>query len=156
MFLSDRAQASLGKTNEKQMNRLMAGIDTRPIRILIADDSAPVRSSLSALLARVPGTEVVAVAQNGREALELIRTHVPDVITLDIRMPELTGLAVLEILQKERISAIIIILTGLAEEEYRQRCLELGASHFFHKATEFEKVIEILNDQVHRRQTCAT
>ena len=113
-------------------------------RVLIADDSAAIRASLSALLSRLPGIEIAGVAITGSEALHMARSLKPDVITLDVRMPELTGIQVLEILQKEQLHPVVIMLTGMTEVEYQRKCLELGAKYFFHKTTEFEKVIEIL------------
>ncbi|MDB6110696.1 MAG: hypothetical protein JWR69_2446 [Pedosphaera sp.] len=113
-------------------------------RLLIADDSAAIRSSLAALISRLPGVEIVGLAQTGAEALKLVRALKPDVVTLDLRMPEMNGLSVLEAMRNEQPKPLIIVLTGLAEMEYRRKCLELGANFFFHKSTEFEKVIEIL------------
>jgi len=119
------------------------------IKVLIADDSAAIRTSLASLITRLEGVEVIGLARTGLEALDLIRTLKPDVVTLDIRMPEMNGLTVLEIMQKEKLTPTVIVLTGLADElEYRQKCVELGAKHFFHKATEFERVIDILNEHV--------
>jgi YesN/AraC family two-component response regulator len=115
-------------------------------RVLIADDSAAIRSSLAALIARLPGVEIVGLAQTGSEALELVRTLKPHVVTLDLRMPGMSGLNVLGAIQNDQFKPTIIVLTGLAEMEYQRKCLELGAKFFFHKSTEFEKVIEILTD----------
>jgi YesN/AraC family two-component response regulator len=119
-------------------------------RVLIADDSAAIRSSLSALISRLPGIEIAGVAITGTEALQMARSLKPDVMTLDLRMPEMSGIQVLEILQKERLDPVVIMLTGMTEMEYQRKCLELGAKYFFHKTTEFEKVIEILLE--HNRQ----
>jgi DNA-binding NarL/FixJ family response regulator len=113
-------------------------------RVLIADDSDAVRNALSSLIARLPGVEIVGLAHTGTEALELVRTLMPDVVTLDIRMPGMNGMRVLEALRSDPVKPTVIVLTGLAEDEYRQKCLQLGAQYFFNKATEFEKVVEIL------------
>jgi YesN/AraC family two-component response regulator len=113
-------------------------------RVLIADDSEAVRTSLSSLIARLPGVEIVGMAHTGAQALEMVRSLMPDVVTLDIRMPEMNGMRVLEAIRSDPVKPTVIVLTGLEDVEYRQRCLQLGAEHFFNKATEFEKVIEIL------------
>jgi len=113
-------------------------------RVLIADDSAAIRSSLSALISRLPQVEIAGVAITGSEALQMARSLKPDIVTLDVRMPEMSGIQVLEALQKERLNPVVIMLTGMTETEYQRKCLELGAKYFFHKTTEFEKVIEIL------------
>ena len=115
--------------------------------MLIADDSEAVRSSLSSLIARLPGVEVVGMAHTGAEALEMVRTLMPDVVTLDIRMPEMNGMRVLEALRSDPVKPTVIVLTGLAEDEYRQKCIQLGAQYFFNKATEFERVVEILAER---------
>jgi two-component system chemotaxis response regulator CheB len=118
----------------------------RRTRVLIADDSAAIRSSFAALISRLSGVEIVGLARTGVEALNLVRALQPDIVTLDLRMPEMSGLKVLEALQHDQFKPIIIVLTGVAEMEYQRKCLELGARFFFHKCTEFEKVIEILMD----------
>ena len=94
--------------------------------------------------------EVVALAQTGAEALRLIRSLKPHVATLDIRMPETNGIQVLEAIRHEGLEVLAIIVTGLDEVEYRRKCRELGAGHFFHKSTEFEKVIEVVREQAAR------
>ncbi len=127
--------------------------DSRPFRVLIADDSAAIRRSLSALISRLKGVEIVGLARTGIEALEMVRALKPDALTLDIRMPELNGIRVLEGIQRERLGVMPIVLTGLAEDEYRHKCFELGAAHFFHKTTEFEMVIDVLTQQAAQRPT---
>lgn len=114
------------------------------MRVLIADDTAAIRESLSALVKRLEDVEIIGLAENGAQALEMIRSLKPDVATLDIRMPGANGIKVLETIQKEQLGVVVTVLTGLDEAEYRNKCLSLGAKHFFHKATEFEKVIEVL------------
>ena len=93
------------------------------------------------------------MAENGREAIEQIHRLKPDAVTLDVRMPDLTGINVLEWLKKERLELTVIVLTGVAEMEYRRKCLELGASYFFHKSTEFEKAIDVLAGLARQRET---
>ncbi len=87
------------------------------------------------------------MAETGTQALELVQRLRPDVVTLDIRMPELSGLKVLEAMRTESERPLVIVLSGLTELEYRDKCLQLGAEFFFNKATEFEKVIEILSER---------
>src|SRR5919112_6111266 len=64
----------------------------RLVRLLIADDHALVRSGLRSMLQREPGIEIVGEAQNGREAVELCRSLRPDLVLMDVRMPEMDGL----------------------------------------------------------------
>jgi two-component system, chemotaxis family, protein-glutamate methylesterase/glutaminase len=114
---------------------------------LIADDTAAIRNSMSNLISRLPDVEIVGVAQTGTEALEKIRSLKPDVATLDIRMPEMSGINVLEAIQRDGLVLTVIMLTGLEEAEYRRKCLALGARYFFHKATEFELVVDVLKQR---------
>ena len=122
----------------------------KTLKVLIADDTAAIRESMSNLVSRLKDVEIVGVAQTGLEALDKIRSLKPDVATLDIRMPGLNGISVLEAVQQEKLPVAVIILTGLAETEYRRKCLALGAEHFFNKATEFELVVEILRERAAR------
>jgi DNA-binding NarL/FixJ family response regulator len=117
------------------------------LKVVIADDTAAIRDSMSNLISRLPDVEIVGLAQTGTQALELIRTLKPDVATLDIRMPELSGINVLDAIRKEALPVTVIVMSGLAEAEYRRKCLALGAKYFFHKATEFELVVEVLNER---------
>ncbi|MDB6121512.1 MAG: hypothetical protein JWQ71_505 [Pedosphaera sp.] len=132
------------------MSNKESNLPEQRLRVLMADDSAAIRDSLSALISRLPGIEIVGAATTGLEALDLIRKLKPDVATLDVRMPEMNGISVLEVIKKERLGVTVIVLTGAAEVEYKLKCLELGARFFFHKSTEFEKVIEVLSDYVLR------
>ena len=111
---------------------------------MIADDTATIRESMSNLIARLPDVEIVGLAETGTQALEMIRSHRPDIATLDIRMPELSGIKVLEAIRSEQLPVTVIMLSGLEESEYKKKCLSLGAKHYFHKAMEFESVVEIL------------
>jgi DNA-binding NarL/FixJ family response regulator len=124
--------------------------DRKCLRVLIADDTATIRSSLSALISRIPDVEVVGAAETGAQALKMATDLKPDILTLDIRMPEMNGIKVLESIMREKLAIEVIVLTGLIEEEYRHKCLELGATHFFHKATEFEEMIKILRERASR------
>jgi DNA-binding NarL/FixJ family response regulator len=64
----------------------------KPIRVILADDHTLVRAGIRALLERLPGVEVLAEASNGRELLDLLHTHRPEVVMMDISMPGLNGL----------------------------------------------------------------
>jgi|ERR1700677_2233255 len=124
--------------------------ERKRLRVVIADDTAAIRSSLSSLISRLRDVEIVGLAETGAEAFELARTLKPDVMTLDIRMPKMTGIQVLEAMQREKIKVMTLVLTGLVGDEYRDKCLGLGARHFFHKSTEFEEVLKIMKEQADR------
>lgn len=113
------------------------------IRVLLADDQALVRAGFRALLDSAPDISVVAEAATGAEAVRLAVAERPDIALLDIRMPELDGLAAAErILADPRLSSTrVVILTTFDLDEYIFEALRLGASGFLVKDTEPEDLI---------------
>jgi DNA-binding NarL/FixJ family response regulator len=108
------------------------------ISVLLADDQALVRAGFSALLDAQDDIEVVAEADDGEEAVRLTKSHVPDVVLMDIRMPGLDGLsATREIAADAQLSSVrIVILTTFELDEYVFESLRVGASGFLVKDTE--------------------
>jgi len=108
------------------------------IRVVIADDQALVRAGFKALLDAEDGIEVVAEAAEGAEALRLTERYVPDVVLMDIRMPEIDGLeATRRIARDSRLDSVhIVILTTFELDEYVFEALRAGASGFLVKDTE--------------------
>ncbi|MHB9141162.1 MAG: response regulator [Paludibacter sp.] len=103
------------------------------IRIILADDHNIVRAGVRALLDKIPGMKVIAEACNGREVLDLVKKHKPDIILLDIAMPELNGLEVTQLMSKEFPEIGIIILSMHKSEEYVLQALRFGASGYLLK-----------------------
>ncbi len=114
-------------------------------KVFIVDDSPVVRERLATLLSDLPSVEIVGQAEIAFEAISATRRLKPDVMLLDISMPGGSGIHVLEMVKKERPAPLVIMLTNFAHEQYRQKCLQLGADYFFDKSTEFEKVLSVLN-----------
>ena len=101
------------------------------IRVLVVDDQALVRGGFAMVLGQEDDIRVVAEAGTGREAIEQARTHRPDVILMDIRMPELDGLeATSRILKEADWPARVLILTTFEPDEYVYQALRAGASGF--------------------------
>ena len=113
-------------------------------RVLIADDSAPVRESLARLVYQLPNLELVAEAGDGFEALEAIRQINPDVAILDIHMPEINGVDVLEGLRAEGSLCTVIMLTGDTVDAYRESCGKFGVKHFFEKSSQAAQLVQAL------------
>ena len=105
------------------------------IRIILADDHNIVRAGLRSLLEKTCNISIIAEASNGREALELIRKHKPNIVLLDIAMPELNGLEVTQSIVKEFPEIGIIILSMHKSEEYVLQALRFGASGYLLKDT---------------------
>lgn len=101
------------------------------IRVVVVDDQALVRRGFAMVLDHQDDIEVVAEAGDGREAVESTRRHRPDVVLMDIRMPEMDGLAATaEILDHADWPVKVIILTTFDPDEYVYRALQAGASGF--------------------------
>jgi DNA-binding NarL/FixJ family response regulator len=114
------------------------------MRIFIADDSAIVRERLIEMLSDLKGVEIIGQAGEGLEALNSIQKLKPDVVILDIQMPNGNGIDVLQKIKKKRRRPILIILTNYSDSAYRTKCMDAGADFFFDKSTEFDEVIKVL------------
>jgi DNA-binding NarL/FixJ family response regulator len=117
------------------------------IRVAIADDDALVRAGFSVLLDAEPGVEVVGVAANGHEAVELARSQRPRVMLMDIRMPEIGGIeATRHITADPALDDVrVLILTTFELDEYIVDALRAGASGFLIKDTEPVELIRAVN-----------
>jgi len=121
-----------------------SGSQGYPLRVVIIDDSVVIRQRLVGLLEDVRGIEVVGVATDGHEGLDAILTLTPDVVILDIRMPGMSGIDLMDALRHREVSPTIIVLTNFPYPAYRKRCQELGAEYFFDKSTEFPAAVDVL------------
>src|SRR4051795_4942542 len=97
------------------------------LRVVLADDHPLVLGGLRALLQAERGVEIVAAALDGAPALEMIRAHEPEIAVLDIYMPRLTGLKVLEALEADGLATRVVLLTGSASDEQIATAAEWGA-----------------------------
>jgi DNA-binding NarL/FixJ family response regulator len=102
-------------------------------RVLVADDHPVVREGLSAMLSREKDIEVVGEAQNGREAIEKARALQPDVILMDLRMPEVDGIEAMRRIKAENPLVQFIILTTYDNDEYIFKGIEAGARAYLLK-----------------------
>lgn len=109
------------------------------------------RERLLDMLAEVPHVEVVGDADNPADAIDEILRLGADVALLDLKLRGGSGLDVLARIKREKPEIHAIILTNYATPEFRQRCLEEGANHFFDKTEEFERVRDVLDDLTRER-----
>ena len=107
----------------------------RPLKVLIVDDTVVYRKIVSDVVAEIPGVQVVGSAHNGKAALLKIKTLQPDLLTLDIEMPEMSGLELLEQMQHITPDVGAVMLSTLTQEggAMTMRALELGAFDFIPK-----------------------
>jgi two-component system response regulator DesR len=103
------------------------------IRVVVAEDQSMVLGALAALLEIEPEIEVVGRAHDGREALDLVNRHRPDVLLTDIEMPDMSGLELAAELQRRRERTRVIILTTFARGGYLRRAHDAGASGYLLK-----------------------
>jgi DNA-binding NarL/FixJ family response regulator len=104
-----------------------------PYRILLVDDHALVRAGIRSLLEKLPTTEIVGEAGNGRDALSLVQTCQPNIVLMDVAMPGLNGLEAVTRLQKEFPAVKVIILSMHSNEEYVLQALRAGACGYLLK-----------------------
>ncbi|MCZ6616941.1 MAG: response regulator transcription factor [Gammaproteobacteria bacterium] len=103
------------------------------IRVLIAEDQGMLLSTLGTLIDLEDDLEVVALAKNGKEALELAKTAAPDIVLTDIEMPELGGLELAERIRDGRLARGVIIITTFARSGYLRRALDAGVRGYLLK-----------------------
>jgi DNA-binding NarL/FixJ family response regulator len=114
------------------------------IRVLLADDQALLRGTFKILFDSTDGMETVGEASDGREAVELARAEHPDVILMDIRMPEMDGLVATRLIgEAEDLADVrVLILTTFENDEYVAEALRAGASGFLGKGARPEELLD--------------
>lgn len=97
------------------------------IRVLIVDDHAIVREGLMTLLAEEDDIEIVGEARNGREAVQMAATHRPDVILMDLVMPEMDGIAATKAIREKGLPGRVLVLTSFSEDQRVPDAIQAGA-----------------------------
>jgi len=115
------------------------------IRVLLADDDPIVRAALRAILTSAPGIEVVAEAEDGESAVAAVRSLRPDVVLMDVRMPQMDGITATRELIARVPDARVIILTTFDEDEYVVGALRAGASGFLLKRSTPEDLLRAIH-----------
>jgi DNA-binding NarL/FixJ family response regulator len=114
------------------------------VRVLIADDHALFRDGLRSLL-EAHGVDVVAEARHGREAVDLARIHRPDVVLMDLAMPELGGLGATRLLTAEMPEIAVVVLTASEDDADLFEAVKSGAQGFLPKDLEARRFFELLD-----------
>jgi len=112
-----------------------------PIRVALADDHALFRAGVHMLLDGAEGIEVVGEAATGRAALDLVRERKPDVLLLDMEMPDMTGVEVARRLQATGAAVRILVLSAYDDEEYVSGLLDNGAAGYLTKEEVPERLV---------------
>lgn len=119
--------------------------DARRVRVALVDDAPEVLRFMELYLSRNDRVEIVGVANNGRDGLTLVEKLKPDVLLLDLSMPEMDGLEVLRELQARKTNGLkTIVVSGLDREDLEATCLELGAVRYLEKGEGFAQLPDIV------------
>jgi two-component system response regulator YesN len=114
-------------------------------KVMIADDEPKIRRGLRAAIERIrPDMKVVAQAEDGEEALALVREQRPDILMIDVRMPFLNGLELIEKICGEANDCIIIVVSGHDEFQYAQRALQLKVFEYLLKPVPEDQLSDVL------------
>ncbi len=113
-------------------------------KILIADDNSVLCEGIKDFINSKDGFEVVGIAPNGTKALELIDSCNPDVLLLDIVMPELDGFGVLNALTDKK--PVVIMMSQLATDGFVQKAMQYGASYFVAKPFDYNTLFKVISD----------
>ena len=129
--------------------------ESNPIRVMIVDDHSMVRKGLATILKVKPGLELVGEASNGQEALELCAQVKPDVILMDLVMPEMDGAAATRAIRARWPQMQVIALTSFKEKELVQGALEAGAISYLLKSISADELISAIREAYAGRPTLA-
>ncbi len=116
-----------------------------PIRVLLVDDDELMRAGLAAVLSSDPAIEVVGQASTGRLALERLRAGHPDLVLMDVRMPDLDGITATRRLLATAPAVKVIILTTFEQDDYIFDAIDAGASGFLLKRTRPEELLSAIH-----------
>ena len=119
---------------------------SKTIRIVIADDHAIVREGVSSLIAVRPDIEIVGEAEDGAQAVQLVRDLEPDLILLDLMMPRMDGIAAIHEIKRDDPDARILVLTSFAEEEKVFAAIKAGALGYLLKDSAPLALIQAIYD----------
>jgi DNA-binding NarL/FixJ family response regulator len=125
-------------------SHLEPGTNAEPIRVLCVDDHPIVRKGIASLLASEPDTVLVGEASNGKEAVELFRQLRPDVMLIDLRMPQLDGISATRQIRREFPEARIIALTSYDGDQDIYQALEAGVRGYLLKETVHTEMIRAI------------
>lgn len=126
------------------------------MKLFMVEDSDVVRRSLREILADVAGICIVGEAEDAKAAEGAILALKPDVVTLDIQLPNGSGISVLKCIKRDLPDTVVIVLTNFPYPQYQDACLRAGADHFLDKSAEFQKLPDVLRNLTGHTDTNTT
>mgnify|MGYP001278526160 FL=1 len=120
----------------------------RPHKLMVVDDSMVFRNRIARLAAdpRLPRVQLVAMAENGEEAIAQARHHRPDLVTMDLTMPRMDGPACLEVLREQLPEARILVVSALSDRATGLKALAKGAHGFLLKPFSDDQMVQSLQE----------
>ncbi|MCX6304040.1 MAG: response regulator transcription factor [Bacteroidetes bacterium] len=118
------------------------------MKLVIADDSSLMRERIKSQVSRINNLTIVGEASNGKMAMDLVLEFDPDLIILDLHMPEMGGMEVLKKIRDAKIKTKVCILTNYSYPQYHDRCIALGADYFLSKSDDFDKTCGIISNSM--------
>ncbi|HNI77115.1 MAG TPA: response regulator [Giesbergeria sp.] len=120
----------------------------RPHKLMVVDDSMVFRNRIARLAAdpRLPRVQLVAMAENGEEAIAQARHHRPDLVTMDLTMPRMDGPACLEVLREQLPEARILVVSALSDRATALKALAKGAHGFLLKPFSDDQMVQSLQE----------
>lgn len=126
------------------MNRPGSGTEEPFVKVLLVDDHAPIRASLRQLLELRPGYRVVAEGANGREAVEAVEAHDPDVVLMDTNMPVMNGVEATRAIKERHPDVKVLVLTAFGDMSLVSASIKAGASGYLLKGGSSEELLNSL------------
>ncbi len=123
----------------------MSDLPSATIRVVLADDHSVVRRGIRDFLTEAGDITVVAEAENGAQALDLVARHQPDVAVLDIQMPEGNGIDVARRLRADGLTLGILLLTAFDDPPYIRAALDAGANGYVLKSSQADEIVEAVH-----------
>lgn len=114
-------------------------------RVILADDEKHIRAMMKAVISSL-NCEIVGEAADGHEAVDLYKKEKPDLLLLDVNMPQRSGIDALREIKREFPDALVIMLTSVVDMENIKQCIALGAANYIRKDTPITEMKQIIKD----------
>ena len=115
--------------------------------IYIVEDSAIIRGRTMVALSKIDGIKIGGASGYVNEAIDEISTYRPEIVILDIRLNDGTGIDVLQEIKKSIPNITVIMFTNYLYPQYMKKCTELGADYYFDKSKDFDKIINLISEK---------
>jgi DNA-binding NarL/FixJ family response regulator len=122
-------------------------VSNEKLVVLIVDESVLIIERMIGMLEELENIQIILQAGSYAEAMEIIQELEPDVVLLDIYLPDKTGMELLKVIREKYQTIEVAVITNYASENYRNICKKLGAHHFFDKSKDFDMIPKMIFDK---------